>query len=67
MQTCRVCHFEVVPDDVAVEGSDGLVVCLACYCHLAETRRVMPKELRRDVEACLAEMPAYSYTPAQST
>ncbi len=58
MQTCRVCHFEPVPDDVAVRGSDGFVVCLACYGTLTETRLIMPKELRRDVEAVLAELPA---------
>ncbi len=67
MRTCRVCHFEAVLDDVAVEGSDGLVVCLACYGHLTETRRTMPKDLRRDIQACLAELPAYSYTFAHGT
>ncbi len=57
MEPCRVCHFQPVPDDVAVQGSDGLIVCLACYGDLTETRIVMPKELRRDLEALLAELP----------
>ncbi len=55
MQTCRVCHFEPVPDDVAVQGTDGFVVCLACYGGLTETRLPMPKDLRRDLEALLTE------------
>jgi hypothetical protein len=56
MNRCQVCHFETVPDDIAVEAPNGLVVCLVCYGHLTETRLPMPKELRREVEACLQEL-----------
>ncbi len=60
MEPCRVCHFEPALDDIAVHGTDGLVVCLACYGDLTETRTVMPKELRRDLEVLLAEIPVNS-------
>ncbi len=62
MQPCRVCHFEPVPDDVAVQGTDGFVVCLACYGDLTETRLLLPKELRRELEAILADLPLGSGT-----
>lgn len=56
MHQCEVCHFETLADDVAIEASNRLVVCLACYGRLTDTRLAMPKGLRREIEDCLREL-----------
>jgi hypothetical protein len=56
MHRCAVCHFETNPDDIAVEGAGGLLVCLVCYGHLTETRIAVPKGLRRELETCLRDL-----------
>lgn len=50
---CKVFHFEAVLDDVAVESSGGMVVCLGCYSRLALSPLPVPRNLRLQIEECL--------------
>jgi hypothetical protein len=54
METCRICHFETLPDDTAVPSEAGQPVCLRCYSRLTGTHVGMPRKLREQIEACLA-------------
>jgi hypothetical protein len=56
MQTCIICHFTTEQDDVVVGTGAGRCVCLRCYGRETATARPMPKALRRDVIAALAEL-----------
>jgi hypothetical protein len=58
MCTCELCHFAVELDDIALKRASGQCVCLRCYLREAEVDRPLPKALRRDIEACLATLPA---------
>ncbi len=56
MTTCIICRFGTELDDVAVAGAGGRCVCLRCYARETETARPMPKSLRREVTAALADV-----------
>jgi len=53
MFKCKVCHFDVVLDDVAVESPGGLFVCIGCYARLTERVLSIPRKLRIQIEQCL--------------
>ena len=55
MFTCTICHFETELDDVAVASGTGRCICLRCYARETGTARPMPKALRREVWAALAQ------------
>ncbi|MFN8559777.1 MAG: hypothetical protein U0531_21330 [Dehalococcoidia bacterium] len=59
MYTCVICRWDTEFDDVvlAPEGN-GRCVCLRCYARETDTERPMPKDLRRDISAALAALPA---------
>jgi hypothetical protein len=66
MHRCNVCHFETVMDDVAVESSGGLVVCLVCYGNLTGTRLALSKQMRRGLDACLSDISTDGSAPSQA-
>jgi hypothetical protein len=57
MTTCRICHFEMELDDVAVPGGAGRCICLRCYGSATGTARPMPGALQRTLIAALAGNP----------
>ena len=58
MDRCRVCHFEMLLDDVAVESTTGRAVCIRCYARLTETEHRLPRKLSLELEACAAGLTA---------
>ncbi len=58
MYRCIICRFDVPQDDVALrpQGTDGRCVCLSCYGCETETWAAMPKPLRRELIAIMAEL-----------
>jgi hypothetical protein len=58
MFTCIICGFAGQElDDVAVPRADGRTcICLGCYGRATDTARPMPKALRRQIQAVLAEI-----------
>lgn len=56
MFTCAICRFDSPVDDVAVGGKMGAPICLRCFNYRAGTMLAMPRELRRQLEACLTEV-----------
>ncbi len=55
MYTCTICHFGTELDDVVVATPGGLCICLRCYERETESGLPMPKALRREITAALAE------------
>lgn len=55
MITCIICRFDTELDDVMVAGAAGRCVCLRCYARETDTVRPMPKSLRRELTAALAD------------
>lgn len=51
MFTCRLCHWEVTLDDVALKFCSGMVICVTCFARETQTERRMPSEVRRGAEA----------------
>ena len=58
MVMCMLCQFEAPLDDAAVLRADGCCICLRCYGRETETSLRMPKLLRRQLIAALAELEA---------
>jgi hypothetical protein len=58
METCRICHFEITLDDTAISSSSAQPVCLSCYGRLTGTQVSMPRRLREQLEACVADVVA---------
>jgi hypothetical protein len=56
MATCTICRFETELDDVVVGGHTGWCVCLRCFTRETGNVRPMPKGLRRELIAALAEI-----------
>ena len=56
MPTCTICHFETELDDVVVANATGLCICLRCFARETGSEHPMPKALRREVIAALAEL-----------
>ena len=55
MLTCAICSFPTYLDDVVVRLKDCRCVCLRCFARETGGTLRMPAELRRDLEASLAE------------
>lgn len=58
MLNCSLCHFDVLLDDGAIPQSGDRCICLACYARQTGTEQLMPKTLRRELIAALAEVGA---------
>ena len=58
MFTCTICRFETELDDVVVAMAGDRCVCLRCYGRETGSARPLPKALRREVIAALAELEA---------
>ncbi len=54
MRRCLVCHYETDMDDVVVANGRGSCICVRCYARETGHTLVMPRALRRDVEAAMA-------------
>ena len=55
MYVCVICRFQVELDDVVAPTATGRCVCVACFARETGTARPMPKTLRREVVAAVAE------------
>jgi hypothetical protein len=55
--SCRICHFEMPYDDVAITGRNGCI-CLRCFHRETQSTLAMPKTLRRELIATLAAQEA---------
>lgn len=53
--TCSICRFETELDDVVTRTAKGCI-CLRCFGRETGSAVVMPKPLRREVIAALAEL-----------
>jgi hypothetical protein len=58
MRTCIVCRFDTEFDDIVTEGSDGRCICLRCFVRETGSHRPMPKTLRHELIAALAQIEA---------
>jgi hypothetical protein len=58
MPTCSICHFETELDDVEVRQGLDQCICLRCFARETDGGRPMPKDLRRQVIAVLAQLSA---------
>ncbi len=56
MWTCRICHFPVELDDVALALTDGRCICVRCFARETGGAIEMPKALRRELAAALAAL-----------
>ncbi len=54
MLTCIICRLDTELDDVVLNGPADRCICLRCFAREAADRRLMPKLLRRQIEAVLA-------------
>jgi len=55
MATCVICRFATELDDVMLGGRTGWCVCLRCFDRETGNVRSMPKTLRWELSAALAE------------
>jgi hypothetical protein len=55
MWTCTICRFETELDDVVVTMASGHCICLRCFVRETGGGNPMPKALRRELTATLAE------------
>lgn len=53
--TCVICRYAIELDDVVLAGGVRGCICLRCFARETGTERPMPKPLRRDLEAVLAD------------
>ncbi len=58
MLRCTLCHFDCPLDDVVVMRGDRACICLSCFLRETGTEKRMPKPLRRQLIAALAELDA---------
>jgi hypothetical protein len=56
MRVCAICKYETTMDDVVVRLSGGRCICLGCFDRQTADPHRMPKSLRRELTAVLAEM-----------
>jgi hypothetical protein len=56
MTTCIICRFPTEVDDAMFAVVAGRCVCLRCFARETGTERPMPKPLRCELAAALAEM-----------
>ena len=55
IMTCRICRFGAELDDIVLRGETGWCICLRCYGRETDSARAMPKPLRQQLIALLAE------------
>ena len=55
MSLCIICHFETELDDVVAGQAAGGCSCLRCFERETGSARPLPKALRRQLVALLAE------------
>ncbi len=55
MWTCSICHFATELDDVVARMAGDRCICLRCFDRETDQRKPMPKALRRQLSAALAE------------
>ena len=55
MSLCIICRFETELDDVVVAAVTGGCICLRCFGRETGSARPMPKALRQQLSALLAE------------
>jgi hypothetical protein len=55
MWTCIICRFATELDDVVVATGHGACVCLRCFDRETDGAKPMPKALRRQLTALLAQ------------
>ena len=53
--TCSICRFATELDDVVARTAKGCI-CLRCFGRETDSALVMPKPLRRQLIAALAEL-----------
>lgn len=53
---CRHCWFMTERDDIILIYKTGYCACLRCYHRITDSIKEMPKQLRREIESCLAEV-----------
>ncbi len=53
MRTCRLCRWEVTPDDVVVVLGAERCICLRCFLRETGTLRPMPQAYRRQIDDAL--------------
>ena len=56
MHICTICRFQTEQDDVVVGTASGACVCLRCYGRETGSARPMPKALRNEIIAALAQL-----------
>lgn len=57
MKPCMICRFETELDDQVISGQHGCI-CLRCYDRETGNLAPMPKSLRRELVATLANVEA---------
>ena len=55
MWTCTICRFATELDDAVVTTTHGSCICLRCFDRETNQSKPMPKALRRQLIAALAE------------
>lgn len=55
MYRCAICRFDCPLDDVVVVRVRGGCICLRCFLRETESEKRMPKQLRRQLIAALAD------------
>ena len=55
MWTCSICHFATELDDVVARMAGDRCICLRCFDRETNGSMSMPKALRRQLSAALAE------------
>jgi hypothetical protein len=55
MSTCSICHFATELDDVVARMAGNRCICLRCFDRETNQSKPMPKALRRQLIAALAQ------------
>ena len=55
MWTCTICHFATELDDVVARMAGDRCICLRCFDRATDQSKPMPKALRRQLMAAMAE------------
>ena len=58
MFSCAICRFTMEFDDAVIATPGGRGICLRCFNRETDNVLPMPKTLRREVSAALAEAQA---------
>ena len=55
MYVCRICHFQITLDDIALKFTSGMVICVRCFARETHTDRPMPAAVKRDATRTVNE------------